>query len=83
MIEFRGKEGLGKPAVVSQVDLHPGLPGSRWLAGRGSRLACPLHPGDSARPDARLGVRREGEIRAAADRLVSLDQTFRIANTRF
>lgn len=65
---FRGKRRVGASRRLSpRSDLHPGLTGAVRLAGHGSQLAVPS-PWETTHPDTRLlGVRREGEVGAAAN----------------
>lgn len=80
LIEFRGK---GRVVSWTKFAFWPYW---RWVACRlwepAGLVFFPLE--DSTRPNTRLwDLRREGEIIPAANRPISLDQIFGIANTHF
>lgn len=82
---FRGKRRVGASRRLSpRSDLHPGLTGGCRVACRPwEPMAVPVSPWETTHPDTRLWVRRDGEVGAAANRLLPRDLTCRIAGTRF
>ena len=86
LIEFRGKRRVGVNQRLSPgLYLHSGLTGGEWLAGCGSQLALSSSPWKTQpaqTPDCGMEG-REGEISSAANRRISLDQIFGVANTHF
>lgn len=81
-----GKEGLRQTdGCLLDCICILALLAAEWLAGCGSPLAlssAPWKTQPARTPDCWMWG-REGERSTAANRLISLDQTFRIANTHF